>query len=94
MKYKGLMEEAVRLFDGGYGYRAVAAAAGVPRSTARKWQYAYRARGKEALLSGRNNAYSWEQKLEARVRELELELEIQKRINTLADGIERRSQRR
>ena len=90
MKHKNLMEEVGRLLDEGWGYKSVARATGVHEDTARGWAYAYRVFGKEALLSGKHNAYTQEQKLEARVRELELELEIQKRINALADEIERK----
>lgn len=62
------------------------------------WCRLYREGGPDALLpkpKGRpkkaERAFSSrEEELEARVQELELELEIQKRINALADGIERR----
>lgn len=68
-----------------------------------RWCRAYREGGPDALLpkpKGRRPkpdkpAYaSREEELGARVRELELELEIQKRINALADEIGRRSHRR
>ena len=65
MKHKHLMEEVGRLLDEGWGYATIAAAMGVHANTARKWAYAYRVFGKEALLSGKRNAYTQEQKLEA-----------------------------
>lgn len=143
---------AAELFDSGCGYTFAATRLGVPRRTAKKWLYTYRALGKEALFVTYHKKYSRELKvaavrdvleggmtkaevmakhgiasvtalerwcrdyreggpdallpkpkgrrpkpegavyatrveeLEARVRELELELEIQKRINALADG--------
>lgn len=63
-----------------------------------RWCKAYREGGPDALLpkpKGRPRRpepvfASREEELAARVRELELELEIQKRINALADEIERR----
>lgn len=63
-----------------------------------RWCTAYRQGGADALLpkpKGRPKKServfaSREEELEARVQELELELEIQKRINALADEIEQR----
>ena len=160
MKHRELIGEAGRLLDEGWGYKAIAAKLGVHCSTARKWVYAYRVFGKEALLNGENLSYPqelkleavrlfldeglskpqvmerlgiksktalerWvrdyrqggaealapkpkgrrpkpempvyatrEEELEARIRELELENAILKRINALADEIERKQHRR
>ena len=72
-------------------------------SPLKMWIKLYREGGEDALRprpKGRphkpeNPVYaSREEELEARIRELELELEIQKRINALADEIERGSHRR
>ena len=69
----------------------------------RNWLRLYREGGADALRpkpKGRPRkpmepVYATrEEELEARIRELELELEIQKRINALADEIERKSHRR
>lgn len=65
MKYRGLVAEAVRLFEEGRGSKSVASFLGVHKSTARSWEHAYRALGKEALLNGKNLSYSRELKLEA-----------------------------
>lgn len=74
-----------------YGIRALTAL--------NNWCRAYQQGGTDALLpkpKGRPRKSdmpvyaSREDELEARIRELELELEIQKRINALADEIERR----
>lgn len=66
------------------------------------WCRLYRKGGPDALLpkpKGRPKAQppvyaTREEELEARIKELELELEIQKRINALADEIEQRRQTR
>lgn len=68
------------------------------RTQINNWCRLYRKGGAEALLPKRKGrpkkkAHSFathEEELEARVQELELELEIQKRINALADEIGRR----
>ena len=65
MKHKGMMEEVGRLLDAGRGYRSIATTTGVHPSTAKRWEYAYRVFGKEALLNGKHNTYTQEQKLEA-----------------------------
>ncbi len=65
MKHKGLMDEVGRLLDDGWGYKSIATATGVHPSTAKRWEYAYRVFGKEAMLNGRHNTYTQEQKLEA-----------------------------
>lgn len=65
MKHRGLVAEAVRLFEEGRGSKSVASFLGVHKSTARSWEYAYRALGKEALLNGKNLSYSQDLKLEA-----------------------------
>lgn len=150
--------EAVRCFEMGLADRAVGQLLGIPHETVRKWLYAYRALGKEALfvtkhktyphdlkvevaravvegrmskpeamaaygVKGKTQVNEWcrlyreggadallpkakgrprkqkpfasrEEELEARVQELELENEILKRLNALAEEIERRRQTR
>ncbi|MEQ2958102.1 helix-turn-helix domain-containing protein, partial [Slackia piriformis] len=58
MKHKGLIDEAADLFEEGRGSKSVASFLGVHKSTARSWEYAYRALGKEALLNGERLSYS------------------------------------
>ena len=147
------------MFVQGFTYRQTAARLGISQNAARRWEYTYRALGKEALLVTTHKKYDFELKLaavkdflengltkpqimekygiaslnplvqwirayrdggeealrakpkgrprktppvyatreeelEARIRELELELEIQKRINALIDEIERKRQSR
>lgn len=160
MKYREMVAEAVDLLEAGWGYKSLASRLGMHSNTARRWMYAYRVFGKEALLNGKKLAYTQDQKLEAvrlfldegltkpqvmervgiksltslerwireyrqggaealaprpkgrrpkpkepvyatreeeleaRVRELELENAILKRINALADEIERKQRRR
>ena len=65
MKHRELTADAGRLFDEGLGHKAVASRLCVPKGTARNWEYAYRALGKEALLNGRKLSYSQDLKLEA-----------------------------
>lgn len=65
MKHGDRKPEATRLLEAGHGERAIASILGVSRNTALKWVYAYRALGKEALLSGKNRTYSQSEKLEA-----------------------------
>lgn len=65
MKHGDRMPEAARLLETGLGEEAIASIVGVSRNTARKWVYAYRALGKEALLSGKRRTYSQSEKLEA-----------------------------
>lgn len=65
MKHRDLMAEAGGLFDEGRGYKAVASRLRVSKATARNWEYAYRALGKEALLNGRKLSYPQDLKLEA-----------------------------
>jgi len=65
LKHENKMQDAADLLRRGFGSRAVASALGVSRGTAANWVYAYRALGKEALLSGKNRAYSQEEKLES-----------------------------
>ena len=178
MKYAREREEATRLFEQGWGARAVASRLGLHRRVVQRWEYAWRALGEEARLGLHRRVvqrweYAWralgeearlpshrqysqdekvraarmvadegipkpqvmeamgirslsaldrwvrayrgggpdalaprprgrpgkaspptyatrEEELEARVRELGLELEIQKRINALADGLRTR----
>lgn len=58
-------KEAIRLFELGYGYKAVGAELGCPSATVMKWLYTFRVGGKEALLVGDNRAYSQELKIAA-----------------------------
>lgn len=58
-------EQAAILFARGYGYKAVAAQMGVPRGTAQRWLYTYRALGKEALFVTTHRKYDYETKLRA-----------------------------
>ncbi|PKQ29809.1 MAG: transposase, partial [Actinobacteria bacterium HGW-Actinobacteria-10] len=43
-------QEAMRLFDLGFGYKAVGALLGCPSSTVKKWLYTFKVGGKEVLL--------------------------------------------
>lgn len=65
MKHRRLMNEVGRLFDEGWGYKSIATKVGVHEGTAKRWAYAYRVFGKEALLNGSKSVYSQAQKLEA-----------------------------
>lgn len=58
-------QEAVRLFELGYGYKAVGAQLGCPSATVMKWLYTFRVGGKEALLVGNKRTYSQELKIAA-----------------------------
>ena len=60
-----LREEAVALFDAGFGERSAAHRLGLSVRTVRKWLYTYRAVGKEALLVGKHKHYPYETKLAA-----------------------------
>ncbi len=51
-------EAAVGLFESGAGYKLAAKRLGIPRRTARKWLYTYRALGKEALFVTTHKKYS------------------------------------
>ncbi|MHB1017119.1 MAG: helix-turn-helix domain-containing protein [Coriobacteriia bacterium] len=57
--------EAIRLFDLGFGYKAVGAQLGCPPETVRKWLYTFKAGGKEALLMRGQRSYSQELKIAA-----------------------------
>ena len=57
--------EAVSYFEQGYSLMFVSNALCIPKSTAKKWLYTYRALGKEALLTTKKNHYSTETKLAA-----------------------------
>ena len=65
MKHWDSLAKAVGLLDAGFGYKAVAARLDVHKDVARKWEYAYRALGKEGLLSRNSKSYSQDEKLEA-----------------------------
>ena len=56
--------EAVGLFERGLGYKAVSSMLGVPRTAVRKWEYAWRATGGEALMTS-HKKYSHDTKLRA-----------------------------
>lgn len=56
---------AAELFGRGLGYKAAATRLGVPRGTAMKWLYTYRALGKEALAMEKRRQYSHEERLAA-----------------------------
>ena len=58
-------QEAIHLFELGYGYKAVGTSLGCPPEAVRKWLYTFRAGGKEALLVGENRTYSQELKIAA-----------------------------
>lgn len=58
-------QEAIRLFALGFGYKAVAAQLGCPRTTVRKWLYTFKVGGKEALLVREHHVYSQEIKIAA-----------------------------
>lgn len=58
-------QEAISLFELGFGYKAVAALVGCPRTTVRKWLYTFRVGGKEALLVRERHVYSQELKIAA-----------------------------
>ena len=59
------LERAVELFEAGFGYKLVATRLGVPRKTAMKWRYTFKAIGKEALLVTTHRKYSHELKVQA-----------------------------
>lgn len=65
MKHKELTAEVAELLEAGWREKSLSRHFDVNRNTAAKWVYAYRALGKEALLNGRHNTYTQEQKLEA-----------------------------
>lgn len=58
-------QEAIRLFDLGFGYKAVGAQLGCPPATVRKWLYTFKVGGKEALLMREQRSYSQELKIAA-----------------------------
>jgi len=58
-------QEAIRLFDLGFGYKAVGARLGCPATTVRKWLYTFKVGGKEALLMREQRSYSQELKIAA-----------------------------
>lgn len=57
--------EAVRLFDMGFADKLVGRLLGIPHDTVRKWLYAYRALGREALFVTKHRTYSHDLKVEA-----------------------------
>ena len=61
----GLKAEAAALFELGFGGKGVARRLGVPKKTAEKWLYTYRALGREALLVTTHRKYSHEVKVAA-----------------------------
>ncbi|MDZ4179208.1 MAG: helix-turn-helix domain-containing protein [Coriobacteriia bacterium] len=58
-------QEAIRLFDLGFGYKAAGAQLGCPPATVRKWLYTFKVGGKEALLMREHRVYSQELKIAA-----------------------------
>ncbi len=58
-------QEAIRLFDLGFGHKAVGAQLGCPLGTVRKWLYTFKVGGKEALLMREQRSYSQELKIAA-----------------------------
>lgn len=66
MRYDSLARQmAADLFSRGIGSGGVASALGIPRKTTQKWQYTYRALGKEALFVTTHKKYSYELKVAA-----------------------------
>ncbi len=66
MKYgMDVRAEAVRYFEMGFADKMVGRLLGLPRSTVRKWLYAYRALGKEALFVTTHRRYDHETKVRA-----------------------------
>lgn len=57
--------EAIRLFDMGFADKLVGRLLGIPHDTVRKWLYAYRALGREALFVTKHRTYSHDLKVEA-----------------------------
>lgn len=57
--------EAVRYFEMGLADKSVGRLLGVPHDTVRKWLYAYRALGKEALFVAKHRRYDHETKVRA-----------------------------
>lgn len=48
---RSMREEAIELFDRGFGHKRIASTLGLPRRTVKNWLYTYSALGKEALLA-------------------------------------------
>lgn len=57
--------EAILYFDRGFAEKYIGRLLGIPRSTVKKWLYAYRALGKESLLMTKHKSYSHKLKVEA-----------------------------
>jgi transposase-like protein len=53
------------MFEQGLGYKSVAVRLGCPPEAARKWQYTFRAGGREALLVRKQTSYSHDLKISA-----------------------------
>ena len=64
MKYAREREEATRLFEQGWGARAVASRLGLHRRAVQRWEYAWRALGEEARLPS-HRQYSQDEKVRA-----------------------------
>ncbi len=64
LKYVRERDEATKLFFRGWGARAVASKLGLHRRTVQRWEYAWRALGEEARLSG-HRQYSQDEKVRA-----------------------------
>ena len=66
MKHDELVRrQAIELFERGYGRWGVASELHLPMQTVEKWQYTYRALGKEALFVTSHKKYSHELKVAA-----------------------------
>lgn len=57
--------EAARYFEMGFAYKSVAGLLGISPETVKRWLYAYRALGKEALFVARHRKYDHETKVRA-----------------------------
>ena len=64
VKYTREREEATRLFEQGWGARAVASRLGLHRRVVQRWEYAWRALGEEARLPS-HRQYSQDEKVRA-----------------------------
>ncbi|MEC4185465.1 helix-turn-helix domain-containing protein [Adlercreutzia sp. R21] len=66
MKYgMDVRAEAVRYFEMGFANKIVGRLLGIPHGTVKRWLYAYRALGKEALFVTKHKTYSHDLKVEA-----------------------------
>ena len=61
----GVKGEATRYFEMGYGDKSIGKMLGIPHETVKRWLYAYRALGKEALFVTSHRKYDHETKVRA-----------------------------